>query len=271
MSLTLRNTKGSPLTYNEMDNNLTYLEGVATATGGTGVFDNLIVSGTSDLGEVILTGDISFSNGKGLKNNNASVKLGTFGTLAAAPNEPSIRLGEITLGLDSVSGMMITTDSVFTNYITLNNMIGRGFEMGAGEGETNNGFYTNTAYLELGDYSGGFDYISIFATTTSLNNLNFYDDGPGDVISSKNPTNATTKINGLSSGDKADRFFLYSKDIIAGNAAPHFRTENGSEIKLYRQINAALANTPNTGDANTDALITALKDIIINAGFGSAS
>jgi hypothetical protein len=32
-----------------------------------------------------------------------------------------------------------------------------------------------------------------------------------------------------------DRFNLYSADITAGNAAPHFRTENGSVVKLYQQ------------------------------------
>jgi hypothetical protein len=32
-----------------------------------------------------------------------------------------------------------------------------------------------------------------------------------------------------------DAFQLYSADITAGNAAPHFRTENGSIIKLYKQ------------------------------------
>ena len=31
-----------------------------------------------------------------------------------------------------------------------------------------------------------------------------------------------------------DGFVLYSKDITAGNAAPHFRTENGDIVKLYR-------------------------------------
>ena len=32
-----------------------------------------------------------------------------------------------------------------------------------------------------------------------------------------------------------DGFKQYSADIVAGNAAPHFRTENGSVIKLYKQ------------------------------------
>ena len=35
--------------------------------------------------------------------------------------------------------------------------------------------------------------------------------------------------------EKADSFEMYSDDITAGNAAPHFRTENGSLIKLYKQ------------------------------------
>jgi len=48
----------------------------------------------------------------------------------------------------------------------------------------------------------------------------------------------------------ADMFGLYSADIVAGNAAPHFRTENGSIVKLYQEtaittsqgIATALAN-----------------------------
>jgi hypothetical protein len=55
MSLTLRNIKGSPLTYTEMDDNLTYLEGVAGATGGAGILDTLSVSGTSSLNALTLS------------------------------------------------------------------------------------------------------------------------------------------------------------------------------------------------------------------------
>jgi hypothetical protein len=40
-----------------------------------------------------------------------------------------------------------------------------------------------------------------------------------------------------------DRFYLYSADITAGNAAPHFRTENGNIIKLYRETTAVTAST----------------------------
>lgn len=40
-----------------------------------------------------------------------------------------------------------------------------------------------------------------------------------------------------------DRHWYYSADIVAGNAAPHFRTENGNIIKLYRETTAVAAAT----------------------------
>jgi hypothetical protein len=39
---------------------------------------------------------------------------------------------------------------------------------------------------------------------------------------------------------KADEFKFYSADIVAGNAAPHFRTENGNIIKLYQQSSSGI-------------------------------
>lgn len=68
-----------------------------------------------------------------------------------------------------------------------------------------------------------------------------------------------------------DAYQQYSADITAGNAAPHFRTENGSIIKLYKEIQPALSGSANTGDPATDALIEAMKTIILNLGFGSSS
>jgi hypothetical protein len=40
-----------------------------------------------------------------------------------------------------------------------------------------------------------------------------------------------------------DGYIQYSNDITAGNAAPHFRTENGNIIKLYRETTAVTAST----------------------------
>jgi hypothetical protein len=61
----------------------------------------------------------------------------------------------------------------------------------------------------------------------------------------------------IPTGTAVDHFAMYSADITAGNAAPHFRTENGSVIKLYKQdlptnpTNAELATfLSNLGLAN---------------------
>lgn len=44
-----------------------------------------------------------------------------------------------------------------------------------------------------------------------------------------------------------DSFQLYSKDITAGNAAPHFRTENGAVVKLYQETTAVTSATVVSG------------------------
>jgi hypothetical protein len=44
----------------------------------------------------------------------------------------------------------------------------------------------------------------------------------------------------IPSTNVADSFQQYSADITAGNAAPHFRTENGNIIKLYQQSSAGI-------------------------------
>jgi hypothetical protein len=50
--------------------------------------------------------------------------------------------------------------------------------------------------------------------------------------------NGTAPITNL-----VDAFQQYSADVVAGNAAPHFRTENGSIIKLYKETTAVTAAT----------------------------
>ena len=56
--------------------------------------------------------------------------------------------------------------------------------------------------------------------------------GAGAIVM-KNRTAPSTNVQ--------DRFYLYSADITAGNAAPHFRTENGNIIKIYRETTAVAA------------------------------
>jgi hypothetical protein len=42
----------------------------------------------------------------------------------------------------------------------------------------------------------------------------------------------------------------YSADVTAGNAAPHFRTENGAVIKLYQETTAVGNAIFNQGGGN---------------------
>ena len=51
-----------------------------------------------------------------------------------------------------------------------------------------------------------------------------------------------------------DAFRMYANDIVAGNSAPHFRTENGSVIRLYKETTSVASSTfvQNTGNAVND-------------------
>jgi len=49
-----------------------------------------------------------------------------------------------------------------------------------------------------------------------------------------------------------DGFKMYSADIVAGNAAPHFRTETGDVIKLYKETTGVVAAA---FVANTSAIV----------------
>lgn len=48
---------------------------------------------------------------------------------------------------------------------------------------------------------------------------------------------------GTPSASVVDGYVQYSADIVAGNSAPHFRTENGAIIKLYQQLTGGASAT----------------------------
>jgi hypothetical protein len=158
--------------------------------------------------------------------------------------------------------------------------IGISFQSDAAGGSISS--YTLTgAFLNTGatfqDNSG----LSVFNVGTSnvtgysflrlKNNLgtqdNIYISRTGTII--LNPDNANAQIRGLSIfggtlGATADRVIsigngtapttspadaiqFYSNDITAGNAAPHFRTENGAIVKVYQETTGVGASTLVTG------------------------
>jgi hypothetical protein len=59
-----------------------------------------------------------------------------------------------------------------------------------------------------------------------------------------NATNTFTIHNGTAPASNiSDAFQFYSADIVAGNAAPHFRTENGNVVKIYQETTSVPSAT----------------------------
>jgi hypothetical protein len=66
---------------------------------------------------------------------------------------------------------------------------------------------------------------------------------------------STIHYNGAPLTGVSNGFETYSADIVAGNAAPHFRTEAGDVVKLYKETTASLG-TGATFTNGTGAVIT---------------
>jgi nitrogen fixation protein len=107
----------------------------------------------------------------------------------------------------------------------------------------------------------GYSYLKLQNNTNTATNI--YISRTGTII--LNPDNANAQVRGLSIfggtlGSTADRvisigngtspttstvdnFQFWSSDITAGNAAPHFRTENGAIVKVYQETTGVAAST----------------------------
>jgi hypothetical protein len=132
---------------------------------------------------------------------------------------------------------------------------------------------STTSYIQI-EHPGGGNQSMNFRTASAAPTLGFqFLNSSGNQIFQITNSGNVVILNSsvIPSTNITDSFQQYSSDIVAGNAAPHFRTETGDIVKLYKNVDAALGNTPNTGDAGTDALITALKNIILNTGLGASS
>lgn len=75
----------------------------------------------------------------------------------------------------------------------------------------------------------GGTYVAISSSVSAASNVAFIDAGTAriktqGVIFQKN----TTAESGI-----IDNFQMYASDIVAGNSAPHFRTENGDVVRMY--------------------------------------
>jgi hypothetical protein len=114
-------------------------------------------------------------------------------------------------------------------------------------------FYNSTS-RNIGTY--------ISATENSGDNTIFIDGGnnirigQGNSNTNQPDASATRTIQQMTgvapTTSVADGFQQYSADITAGNAAPHFRTENGAIVKVYQETTAVTAAA---FVANTSAIV----------------
>ena len=108
----------------------------------------------------------------------------------------------------------------------------------------------NDGALYIGTGNSATNNRRMFLTDSAV--LNIGKDTMGNVQSG---TNQLRILSGTAPTSlAADTFALYSADITAGNAAPHFRTENGAIVKVYQETTSVVAATlvSNAGTAITD-------------------
>lgn len=113
----------------------------------------------------------------------------------------------------------------------------------------NTGTITNRwgVYVDTGALGGNY-----FSTNVGIGQLTF----------GSSATRTLAMGNGAApSTSPADAFQMYSADQAAGNACPHFRTENGGVVKLYQQT--AIADAAGGDEV---AKINAILGVLRNAG-----
>jgi hypothetical protein len=102
----------------------------------------------------------------------------------------------------------------------------------------------------------------IFRNSTQLTSGTHWDTTATNTITIHTGSATTTNI--------ANAIQLYAS-ASGGTTAAVIRTPDSNIIKLYKEIQPALSGSANTGNPATDALIEAMKTIILNLGFGASS
>jgi hypothetical protein len=112
-----------------------------------------------------------------------------------------------------------------TNFIELNpSGQNRMYNLGGWQFDTSDGA---TSFFMTGGR------VHLYKSTIQLN-INVPQDTGGATLAFLTENGTAPSVN------KSDMHWYYSADVAAGNAAPHFRTENGNVIKLYQQSSAGI-------------------------------
>jgi len=148
------------------------------------------------------------------------------------------------------------------------------YGMYLGTGTTSGATITSMYGLGIVDYSAGTNNTLLFLGAPTTGNWAIYSSSTKDSSLAGNfglgqTTFGTSAAKVLAIGNgtapstaPADAFQMYSKDIAAGEAAPHFMTEHGDIIKLYQQ--AHIANP--TDLATCITAITSILTTLENSG-----
>jgi hypothetical protein len=184
----------------------------------------LDVTGSARISDAIAIGTTPDTNNpfKILKNINATVGIKFENT-----NTSSSAFSAVQLGTD------VTGGTKFTNLVY------------ASSGISANGVYNPDGTSLINNGNGGLNFLGnpIRMYTGGSNGVLRWDlvsDGYITHYSATAPTTSAT-----------DSYRQYSADVTAGNAAPHFRTENGAVIKLYQETTAVGNSIISLGGGNS--------------------
>ena len=99
---------------------------------------------------------------------------------------------------------------------------------------------TNTILVGFGLYNCALtnDFDGNNKTASNFNHLNI-----GGSLSTNGTKTLEIAVGTAPTSTGANSIKMYAAQIVVGNAAPHFRTENGGIIKLYQQATGGSAST----------------------------
>lgn len=189
-------------------------------------------------------------------NSEGSFVAGTTHINTNAGVATKIQIGTITTN-SSIISINAGTSQIGYNLNCNTNLLSIGANMSWTGGGTSNGMIAIGNNPQSGN---GNNLVNGYANAIVLgiNQVDFViGGGKGNIGINFNPTGRTetntifVKSGTAPTASIVDGFQQYSADITAGNAAPHFRTETGDVIKLYKETTAVTAAT-RVGGAGTN-------------------
>ena len=248
----------------------------ATTTLGTGGNGTVIAIGENAAvnsgynKSPIAIGKNSVSNGNAIAIGNGSSN-GTGQTISA-----NIAIGENAINTNSTLNCIAIGSSVQTGFSPNTIAIGGNINFSgySGGGNISVGYNFNGGNFITDAYAFGrassattLDIANSFSIFINRTTRSFFVNQNSNLVFRTNntltsgthfdvsATNTFTVHNGVPPATNiTDAIQMYSNDIVSNNAAPHFRTENGDIIKLYKETTGVTASTlvSNGGTTITD-------------------